>query len=138
MRVMLDTNILVSAAVLSSRYILPLLDELAERHTIVLSTYVVDELKRVTKEKFPGKSKVVERFLRELPFELTYTPERIAPSEHPGIRDAKDLPILVTAINEDVDVLVSGDNDFAPLDLERPEVLTPRAFIEKYGREIIV
>ena len=75
MRVMLDTNVLISAAVLSSRYILPLLDELAERHTIVLSTYVVDELKRVTKEKFPGKRANVEQFLRELPFELTYTPE---------------------------------------------------------------
>ena len=137
MRVMLDTNVLVSAAVLSSRYILPLLDELAERHTIVLSTYVVDELKRVTREKFPGKSMIVEEFLRELPFELSYTPEKIVQSEHPNIRDAKDLPILITAINEDVDVLVSGDDDFAPLDLERPEVLTPRAFIEKYGREII-
>ena len=43
MRVMLDTNVLVSAAVLSSRHILPLLDELAVRHTIVLSTYVVTD-----------------------------------------------------------------------------------------------
>ena len=135
MRVMLDTNILVSAAVLSSRYILPLLDELAERHTIVLSTYVVDELKRVTREKFPGKGAIVERFLRELPFELTYTPGKIDPSEYPDIRDTKDLPILVTAINEDVDVLLSGDDDFAPLDMERPETLTPRKFMEKYGRE---
>ena len=138
MRVMLDTNVLISAAVLSSRYILPLLDELAECHTIVLSTYVINELKRVTREKFPNKRAIVEQFLRELPFELTYTPDTIIQAEHPGIRDAKDLPILVTAINEDVDVLVSGDNDFAPLDLERPEVLTPRAFIEKYSREIII
>jgi putative PIN family toxin of toxin-antitoxin system len=133
MRVMLDTNILISAAVLSSRYILPLLNELAERHTIVLSTYVLDELKRVTREKFPGKNAVVERFLRELPFELTYTPEIIDQLKYPDIRDAKDLPILVTAINEDVDVLLSGDDDFAPLDMERPEVLTPRNFMEKYG-----
>jgi len=132
MRVMLDTNVLVSAAVLSSRYILPLLDTLVERHTIVLSTYVIDELKRVTREKFPGKSAVVERFLRELPFELTYTPETISPSEYPDIRDIKDLPILVTAINEDVDVLLSGDDDFAPLDIERPEILTPRAYMDKY------
>ena len=31
---MLDTNVLISAAVLSSKYIVPLLDELAEHHTI--------------------------------------------------------------------------------------------------------
>ena len=137
MRVMLDTNVLVSAAVLSSHHILHLLDELSERHTIVLSTYVVDELKRVTREKFPGKSMIVEQFLRELPFELTYTPERIIQSDHPDIRDEKDLPILVTATNEDVDVLVSGDKDFAPLVIERPEVLTPREFLEKYAPKLL-
>ena len=70
--------------------------------------------------------------MRELPFELTYTPEKIDQSKYPGIRDSKDLPVLVTAINEDVDVLLSGDGDFAPLGMERPEVLTPRAFMEKY------
>ena len=133
MRVMLDTNVLVSAAVLSSHHITTLLDELAEHHTIVLSTYVIDELKRVTREKFPGKSTIVERFLQELPFELTYTPDNIEQSGYPHIRDAKDLPILATAINEDVDVLLSGDDDFTALALERPEVLTPRRFIEKYS-----
>jgi len=132
MRVMLDTNVLISAAVLSSPYLLELLDVLAERHTIVLSTYVLDELKRVTKHKFPGKSRMLEVFLRELPFELAYTPGIIDPSKYPDIRDLKDLPVLVTAINEDVDVLLSGDGDFAPLDMEYPELLTPRAFIEKY------
>ena len=42
MRVMLDTNVLISAAVLSSPYLLKLLDVLAERYTIVLSTYVLE------------------------------------------------------------------------------------------------
>ena len=133
MRVMLDTNVLVSAAVLSSHHILRLLDIISERHTIVLSTYVIDELKRVTKEKFPSKYGLLENFLRELPFELAYTPEKIDITKYPGIRDAKDLPILVTALNEDVDVLISGDEDFAPLDLEYPEILKPRSFVEKYG-----
>ena len=132
MRVMLDTNVLISAAVLTSRHMVELLDLLAEHHTIVLSTYVIDELKRVAREKFSGKNARVDRFLVELPFELAYTPERIEPSEYPDIRDAKDLPILATAINDDVDVLLSGDTDFAPLDLQRPEILTPRVFMEKY------
>ena len=132
MRVMLDTNVLISAATLPSRYIPELLDKLVEHHTIVLSTYVIDELKRVTREKFPDKNAVVERFLRELPFELAYTPEIIDPAEYPKIRDSKDLPILATAINEDVDILLSGDGDFAPLDMKRPEVLTPRMFVDKY------
>jgi len=63
---------------------------------------------------------------------LVYTPEKINPADYPDIRDIKDLPILVSAIKEDVDVLISGDADFAPLDMKHPEILTPREFVEKY------
>jgi len=131
---MIDTNVLISAALFPSSSMLRLLDEISENHTIVLSTYIVDELKRVTKHKFPGKYNFLEDFLQRLPFELAYTPEKIDKEKYPDIRDIKDLPVLVSALNEDVDVLLSGDSDFAPLDMERPEVLTPRAFMELYGK----
>ena len=133
MRIMLDTNILISAAVLSSHRIISFLDDISEHHTIVLSTYIVEELKRVTNEKFPTKKAVIEQFLRELPFELVYTPEKIDSGQYPDIKDKKDLPILVTAIHENIDVLLSGDNHFTSLELERPEFMTIRNFMEKYG-----
>ena len=134
MRIMIDTNVLVSAAVFSSPHMLRLVDEISEHHTIVLSTYILDELKIVTRQKFPEKFDLLENFLRDLPFELAYTPEKIDKSKYPDIRDIKDLPVLVSALNEDVDVLLSGDTDFAPLDMKRPEILTPRAFMEIYVR----
>jgi predicted nucleic acid-binding protein len=109
-----------------------MIDCIVEHHTIVLPTYVIDELKRVTREKFPDKYSLLDTFFRELPFDLVYTPDKIDKSKYPGIRDEKDLPILVSAIIEDVDVLISNDDDFAPLDMERPEVLTPKAFVETY------
>jgi putative PIN family toxin of toxin-antitoxin system len=129
---MIDTNVLISAFVLSSAYLSRMIDCISEQHTIVLPTYVVDELKRVTKRKFPAKYCLLEPFLRELPFELVYTPENIDKSQYPDIRDAKDLPVLVSAIIEDVDVLISGDADFAPLEMEHPEILTPKGFVDKY------
>ena len=133
MRVMLDTNVLISSAILSSSYILRMIDIISERHTIVLCTYIIDELKRVTKEKFPDKYNLLEDFLLKFPYELVYTPDVIDPSKYPEIRDIKDLPVLVSAITDDVDVLLSGDKDFAPLEMEHPEVLTPQAFMDKYG-----
>ena len=132
MRIMIDTNVLISAFVLSSSYLLRMIDNITERHTIVLPTYVLDELKRVTLRKFPEKYDLLESFLRELPFELVYTPERIDKTKFPDIRDEKDLPILVSAIIEDVDILISGDEDFAPIEMEHPEILTPKKFVEKY------
>jgi len=109
-----------------------MIDVIAEQHTIVLSSYVIDELKRVTRKKFPDKYGSLESFLKELPFELVYTPEKIDKQKYPRIRDEKDLPVLITAIIGDVDVLVSGDEDFKSVETERPEFLTPRAFVEKY------
>ena len=46
----------------------------------------------------------------------------------------KDYPVLYTAIHEDVDILISGDKDFAEIYLERPEILTPAQFMEKYEK----
>lgn len=48
------------------------------------------------------------------------------------MRDVYDYPILATAILEDVDVLISGDKDFAAVDTDRPEILTPTEFLSKY------
>jgi len=129
---MLDTNVLISAFVLNSKYLGEMIENITEHHTIILPTYVIDELKRVTREKFPTKYNLLEQFFRELPFELVYTPDEIDQTKYPDIRDLKDLPILVSAIVEDVDVLISGDSDFAPLELERPEILTPSSYVDKY------
>jgi hypothetical protein len=31
-----------------------------------------------------------------------------------------------------VDILISGDADFAPIEMEHPEILTPKGFVDKY------
>lgn len=40
--------------------------------------------------------------------------------------------MLYTAIVENVDVLITGDKDFASVEVEKPEILTPAEFIAKY------
>jgi predicted nucleic acid-binding protein len=46
-----------------------LVDIITTRHTIVLPSYVIDELKIVVKRKFPSKYQALDAFLLELPFE---------------------------------------------------------------------
>jgi len=132
MRIMIDTNVFISALVLSSPYLTKLINVIAENHTIVLSTYLVDEIKETTRQKFPLKYEILEEKLKEIPFILLYTPEKIKPQNYPNIRDIKDLPILVSALNEDVDVILTNDKDFAELEIDYPEVLNPKQFVEKY------
>jgi len=52
---MLDTNILVSAFVFRSRKIYAVIDFIVAHHELVLSSYVIDELKDVIMRKFADK-----------------------------------------------------------------------------------
>jgi len=37
------------------------------------------------------------------------------------------------AILNDVDIFISGDSDFGAVAVDRPEVMTPSGFLEKYA-----
>lgn len=131
MRVMIDTNILISALVFPGRTMEALIAKITTEHRLVLSSYVIDELLDVVKRKFPGKVDATDLFLSQLSYELVYTPKRIKAGLF-TLRDEDDYPVLYSAITEDVDVFVTGDRDFEDIDLERPEILTPAQFLEKY------
>ena len=77
MRVMIDTNILIMGGVLSSKYILKLLEYIEKFHTAVLSDYIIDEFKSTAKNKFPDKYYLAEKFLQNFSFETVITPEKI-------------------------------------------------------------
>lgn len=109
-----------------------LIEKVIEEHTLVLSTYVVDELKGVVERKFPGKVKAIEKFLTVLSYELAYSPQDYEGTPLFAIRDQKDYMVLHTAIVADVDILVTGDKDFTDVEIERPEILTPKEFLAKY------
>ncbi len=100
-------------------------------HELVLSSFVVSELKDVVQRKFPTKVKAVDRLLLKMSYDLVYTPEEMDETMF-RIRDAKDYPVLYTAIIEDVDVLITGDKDFTDIEIEKPAIMTPADFMAKY------
>ena len=132
MRIMLDTNILISAGIFHG-VVANAVDVISNSHKVVISSFAVEELWRVTNLKFPNYKNIIELFLHNLAFELAYTPLVIDVREYPQIRDIKDYPILVSAIIADVDILITGDRDFELVNIERPEILTMRGFLEKYS-----
>lgn len=131
MRIMLDTNILISAFVFRSSQMSTVIIKITEKHKLVISSFVIEELTEVVKRKFPNKVMALDTFLTSLPYELVYTPKNI-PSNLFEIRDKKDYPVLYSAIIEDVDILITGDKDFKDLEIDKPVILTPAEFIETY------
>ena len=127
MRIMLDTNVLISMLVFKSFN--AVIDKITQKYSIVLCSYVIDELHEVIERKFPNKQKDIEKFLMKLTFELVYTPKTIEEHDLFKIRDVDDEKVLYSAIIADVDILLTGDKDFSDIEIEKPEILTPSAFL---------
>ena len=132
MRIMVDTNVLISALVFRSEHMTKVVEKAAEEYTLVLCSYVIDEVNTVIERKFPKHKRTINKFLSKLSFELVYSPKEIEGDRLFDIRDENDYIILHTAIIEDIDVLITGDKDFAAVNIDRPEILTPSEFLSKY------
>lgn len=132
MRVMLDTNILLSAGLFHESRLSILTIRISSEFKIVLSSQIIEELRMVTARKFPAKKKTLENFLRRLNFEMAFTPNEIDPDIYPRIRDKKDYPILASALIAEVDVFITGDKDFSVLNLDSPQIMTITEFDNKY------
>ena len=74
MRIMLDTNVLISMIIFPGKRFMQMLECITQKHTLVLSSFVVEELIVVADKKFPAKKGVIDLFLSKLGYELVYTP----------------------------------------------------------------
>lgn len=130
MWIMIDTNVLLSALVFKSAKLAELIEYITEKYTLVLCSYVIEEANVVITRKSPKYKSALDKFLLKISFEMVYTPSDMALA--PIMRDEKDMPVILSAIVSDVDILITGDKDFANLSIERPEILTPSEFLNKY------
>ncbi len=131
MRVMLDTNILISAFVFKSNKMNKLINELSKTHEIIICSYTVEELKELIDTKFKVNQKDLDEFLKNFPYDLVYSPMNIE-NKLFEIRDKDDYIILHTAIIENVDIFITGDKDFNDINIDKPEIMNATEFLEKY------
>ena len=130
MRLFLDTNVVLSAILFPDGRTAAFFRRAITDHTILLSDYVVEELRTVFTRKFPAKVDVLEKFLAELSFETIDVPVVRIASGHPGLRDPKDAPIVEDAIKSGCDYLITGDKDLHVLEREGPpKIVAPGAFL---------
>ena len=131
MRIMLDTNILVSAFIFKSKTINKLINKLSNEHEIVIASYCIEELEELIKTKFNVSEKALDRFLWTFPYDLVYSPNDVDEKLF-EIRDEDDYIILHTAILENVDIFITGDKDFKDVNIDKSEIMTVSEFLEKY------
>ena len=134
MRCLIDTNILISAALFpDSVPARAVIKAVSPPHDAVVCDYSLDEMRRVYNRKFPHKIPDFERFLSllTLSVEIVSTPEDTESSmgDEQKIRDLNDRPIYLAALAAGVDGILTGDKDFLDSGIYRPRMITASEFI---------
>ncbi|MBI2426654.1 MAG: putative toxin-antitoxin system toxin component, PIN family [Candidatus Kerfeldbacteria bacterium] len=141
-RVVLDSNVLVAAALWENGSPARVLDHILadEKFALVLSDFILDETRHVllrpklTKyfTKIPDREAFVAEFIGRLDRFRVPVHEESVVDMIPN--DPSDNRVLACALDGAAHILVTGnDHHFGQLGIwEGIDILTPRAFLEKY------
>ena len=125
MRIMIDANVIYSALTLPISLVGKRLQHIKENHTLVLCEYVIKESEGIFEEKRPKDLKRFKLLLNNMADEI-FDLKEINETKYPHIRDIKDYPVLASAIEADVDLLITGDTDFDDVKyIKKPRIITP-------------
>ena len=134
MRCLIDTNILISAALFpDSVPARAFMKAVSPPHDAVVCDYSLDEMRRVYNRKFPHRIPDFERFLSllALSVEVVSTPGETGDSmgDEQKIRDLNDRPIYFAELVAGVDGILTGDKDFLDSGITCPRMLTAVEFM---------
>lgn len=131
MKVMIDTNIIISAALNpQGTAAKAFIKALTPPYQPVICDYIVDELHRKFREKFPKRMTELEAFLYNalLIIAVVPTPDDEL-SDEKKIRDIKDRPILRAAQHSHIELLLTGDRDFLESEITDPRIISASDFL---------
>ena len=133
MRIVLDTNVMISALFWAGGIPSKILDAFEERKLVFCVTPdILDEYTRIAdnlSRKYPNVQ--TKRF-----FDLLASDAEMYPNAYldtPASRDGDDDKFIACALEANAKVIVSGDKDLLDLKAYKDiEILTPKQFIEKH------
>ena len=127
MRVVVDTNVLISAQISTQGASRRLLNRLIADHDVILSDVILGEVAETLLTKFSYDSALVSNVI----VELMKVVEIVEPVtfEEQICRDPDDDAILGTAVAGNADCIVTGDSDLLVLDRFRDvDIISPSEF----------
>jgi len=128
---MVDSNIIISAALFPESNVSRVLFHIAKNHKLVLCQHILDELSNVFTKKFPKRREHLNSFIKKLKYELVDINVKDL-KNYPQIRDMYDIPVLANAIEAKVNILITGDKDFDEIEIAIPKILKPARYIQEY------
>jgi uncharacterized protein len=126
MKVLLDTNVLASAAV-TRGLCADVLREVFAEHELIVCPQIFAELRRILRSKFGMPNELIEDFIG------LFQQDAICaqPTDFPKVRikDKDDLGILAAAKSSGASVIVTGDKELQNLgSFSGIKIMSPRQF----------
>lgn len=114
MRIVLDSSVLIAAAITRAGVCAEVLEDVLSHHTLVMSDFILGEVDRKLRTKFQFH----DRDVRALLHFLKQQSQHVDPAPVPvsACRDPKDRPILGTGVAGSAELLISGDRDLLILE----------------------
>ena len=131
MKILVDTNVMISAMLYPGSKPAKALFHVADNHELVLSDHNITEFHRIARDKLSKVQADIDCFLTELSYELIHASEE----SQKLIADPMDAPILNAALHAEVDVIISGDKHFLSLDIEKPIVQSVATYLDSVETE---
>ena len=130
-RVILDTNILVSALVFGGNPVKVLLLALNKRIQVITSPILLSELTDIISKKFPLSLEDMQLLEKEMKKKFVI----VHPSKILSIvRDEDDNRVLEVAVEGKCDVIVTGDEDLLELGhYKNIKIMTPSRFLNIFS-----
>jgi putative PIN family toxin of toxin-antitoxin system len=124
---MLDTNVLLSAALFPNTRMNSIVDFIVRNHSLVISDLVVTEFIEVAGYDKFRKVAEAQEFLEKLNF-TAYTTPKVTKLKGVSIRDEGDYGILFSAVKSKVDIFLTRDKDFLECGVTEPRMMTLNDF----------
>ena len=122
MRIMLDTNVLISALVFGGQPKQLLETMILSGYEILVSEYVCNEFIDKLKIKWPDKADKLISIFKKMNFIFCESTTQILGN----VRDEKDIPVLSDALFHNADILLTGDKDFLESNIDNPIIFSPK------------
>jgi len=126
MRVLLDTNVIVSA-VATRGLCADVFRVVASKHDLATCSKVLHEVRRILRNKFAVPEEVISEYLELLSQDAIVVESKALPGIR--IKDKDDVEIMAAAVAGSVQALVTGDAELQGIKtIQTVRVLSPRAF----------
>ena len=129
MRVLLDTNVLVSA-VTTRGLCADIFRAVLADHELVTCMKVLQEITRILHKKFSVPDSLISEYLELIRQDAILAEAKEAPDVQ--IKDVDDIEIIGAAIAGKADVMVTGDREVQNIKpMRKLRIVSPRAFWEE-------